>query len=191
MKETTTEGTKKKETPRDILARFMAEQDMRKTPERFAVLDVVVRMKGHHSADEILTMMPQDFPVSRGTIYSTLALLVECGLAYNHQTEGATLYECAFNKLPHHHYICTGCHKIWDLQDSTIEQTVSKLKTPRFKKLRCSTYIYGLCNICQAKLARVKKKIEKQKEINMTREEKRFARINEELAKAAEWFKEN
>ncbi len=191
MKETTTEGTKKKETPRDILARFMAEQDMRKTPERFAVLDVVVRMKGHHSADEILTMMPQDFPVSRGTIYSTLALLVECGLAYNHQTEGATLYECAFNKLPHHHYICTGCHKIWDLQDSTIEQTVSKLKTPRFKKLRCHTHIYDHFTICQAKLGRVKKKIEKQKGINMTREEKRCARINEELGKGAEWFKEN
>ena len=191
MKEATTDGSKKKETPRDILARFMTEQGMRKTPERYAVLDVVMRMKGHHSADEILTMMPQDFPVSRGTIYSTLALLVECGLVYNHQTEGATLYECAFNKQPHHHYICTGCHKIWDLQDSTIEQAVSKMKTPRFKKLRCSTYIYGLCNICQAKLARVKKKMEKQKEANMTREEKRFARINEELAKAAEWFKEN
>jgi hypothetical protein len=31
--------------------------------------------------------------------------------------------------------------------------------------------------------------MEKEKEVSMTREEKRFARINEELAKAAEWFK--
>jgi hypothetical protein len=38
-------------------------------------------------------------------------------------------------------------------------------------------------------LARLKKKMEREKEANMTREEKRFAKINEELAKAAEWFK--
>lgn len=177
------------ETPRDILTRFMAEQGMRKTPERYAILDVVMQMKGHHSADQILAMMPATFHVSRGTIYSTLSLLVECGLLYNHQMEGATLYECAYGRPTHHHYICTGCQKIWDLQDSSIEQVASKVKTPRFKKLRCSTYIFGICNICQAKLARLKKKMEKEKEASMTREEKRFARINEELAKAAEWFK--
>jgi hypothetical protein len=65
------------------------------------------------------------------------------------------------------------------------------VKTPRFKKLRCNTYIYGICNICQAKLARLKKKMEKQKDPDITREEKRFARINEELAKVADWFKQN
>lgn len=188
MKKAKTESTAS-ESPRDILTRFMTEQGMRKTPERYAILDVVMQMKGHHSADEILTMMPEDFHVSRGTIYSTLALLTECGLAYNHQMEGATLYEYAYGKPAHHHYICTGCNKIWDLQDSSIELAASKVKTPRFKKLRCSTYIYGICNICQAKLARLKKKMEKEKEDSMTREEKRFARINEDLAKAAEWFK--
>ena len=56
-----------------------------------------------------------------------------------------------------------------------------------------NTYIYGICNICQAKLARLKKKMEKeakeQKKSSMTREEMRFAKIDEELSKAAEWFK--
>ena len=126
-------------------------------------------------------------------MYSTLALLVKCGLLYSHLTDGATLYECAYKVPAHHHYICTGCGKIWDLKDSAIEKVASKVKTPRFKKLRCNTYIYGICNICQAKLARLKKKMEKeareQKESSMTREEKRFARIDEELSKAAEWFK--
>ena len=52
------EGTQLKETPRDILTRFMTEQGgMRKTPERYAILDVVMQMKGHHSADQILEMM--------------------------------------------------------------------------------------------------------------------------------------
>ena len=188
------DGTPTKDTPRDILDRYIAEQGgMRKTGERYAILDVVMQMKGHHSADQILEMMPENYPVSRTTMYSTLTLLVQCGLLYNHQMEGATLYECAYKVPAHHHYICTGCHKIWDLKDATIEKAASKVKTPRFKKLRCSTYIYGICNICQARLARLKKRMEReareQKQSNMTREEKRFARIDEELSKAAEWFK--
>ena len=188
------EGLQQKEAPRDILNRYLTEQEgMRKTPERYAILDVTMQMKGHYSADQILAMMPDSFHVSRATMYSTLALLVKCGLLYNHQTEGATLYECAYKVPVHHHYICTGCNKIWDLKDASIEKAASKVKTPRFKKLRCSTYIYGICNICQAKLARLKKKMEKeareQKQSSMTREEKRFAKIDEELSKAAEWFK--
>ena len=188
------DGIPSKDAPRDILDRYIAEQGgMRKTGERYAILDVVMQMKGHHSADQILEMMPENYPVSRTTMYSTLTLLVQCGLLYNHQMEGATLYECAYKVPAHHHYICTGCGKIWDLKDSSIEKVASKVKTPRFKKLRCNTYIYGICNICQAKLARLKKKMEKeqneQRKSSMTREEKRFARIDEELSKAAEWFK--
>lgn len=188
MNTNTTKATKK-ETPADILTRFMVEQQMRKTPERYAILDVIMAMEGHHSADEILEMMPSNFPVSRGSIYNTLHLLVECGLVFTHQIEGLTLYENAYGIDPHHHYICTGCNKIWDLHDSQLEKMASKVRTPKFKKIRCSMYIYGLCNLCLAKLARMKKKREKEIQAKMTREEIRFARIDEELAKAAEWFK--
>lgn len=184
-----TSTAKETETPEAILTQFMTEQKMRKTPERYAILNVVMKMEGHHSADQILALMPKSFHVSRGTMYSTLALLVECGLLYSHQIDGAALYECAYGKAVHQHYICTGCNKIWDLYDQTIEQAASKVKTPRFKKLRCNTYIYGICYVCQAKLGRLKKKMEKEKKASMTREEIRFARIDEELAKAAEWFK--
>ncbi len=176
-------------TPEEILTRFMTEQQMRKTPERYAILNVVMNMDGHNSADQILEMMPDDFHVSRGSVYNTLHLLVECGLVFTHQIQGVTLYEKAYGISQHHHYICNGCNKIWDLYDTQIEQVASKVRTPRFKKIRCTTYIYGLCNLCQAKLARMKKKQEKEMKANMTREEIRFARIDEELAKAAEWFK--
>lgn len=177
------------ETPHQRLTQFMTEQGMRKTPERYAILDTVIQTKGHNSADQILAMMPSNFHVSRGTMYSTLALLVECGLAYSHQIDGITLYENACGNPAHHHYICTGCHKIWDLHDEALERAATQAKTPRFKKLRSNTYIYGICNICQAKLARLRKKLEREKQANMSREELRFARIDEELAKIAEWFR--
>jgi len=174
------------EQAKEVLTQYMQEQNMRKTPERYAILEVVMKMKGHNSADKILTLMPDNFHVSRATIYSTLQLFVECGLVFNHQINGVVLYEKAFGCEPHNHTICNGCGKINDLYDDSVSQAALKVKTPRFKKLRCSIYIYGICNVCQAKLARMKKKMEKEHKANMTSEEIRFARINEELAKMAE-----
>lgn len=177
------------EQARAELTHYMEEQNMRKTPERYAILECVMKASGHYTADQLLEKMPDDFHVSRGSIYNTLHLLEECGLVFTHQIAGTTLYEKALGVEPHHHYICTGCNKINDVFDPLIEKAASKVKTPRFKKIRATTYIYGLCNVCQAKLARLKKKMEREKIASMTREEVRFARIDEELAKAAEWFK--
>lgn len=174
----------------DILAQYMTERNMRKTPERFVVMDTLMQAEGHFSADQLLKMMPADFHVSRGTIYNTMSLLVDCGLAYEYHIGGATLYERAYRNHVHSHYICTGCNKMWDLRNEEIDKAVSCSKTPKFKKIRSSTYLYGLCNICQAKLARVKKKMEKDRLANMSREERRFARIGKELAEASEWFKQ-
>lgn len=176
------------DTPYDIFTRYMTEQGMRKTPERYAIMDVVVSSKGHNSADQVLSMMPDNFHVSRGTVYSTLSLLVDSGLAYSHNVGGITLYENAYGVATHHHYICSGCNKIWDLCDTSLDHAITSVRTPKFKKMKISAYIYGYCNICQAKLARIKKKMEREKLNNMTREEQRFARIDEELSQAAEWI---
>jgi len=67
-------------------------------------------------------------------------------------------------------------------------EAAAACRTPRFKKLRSSLYIYGLCDACVARLYRLKKKMEKEREAKMTREEKRFARIDAELSEAAKWI---
>ncbi|MBR2154986.1 MAG: transcriptional repressor [Bacteroidaceae bacterium] len=172
-----------------ILDEYIEGQGKRKTPERYTVMDIVLDMDGHHSADEICTMMPPKFPVSRATVYSTLSLLDEVGLVFSHQVQGKTLYEAAFGSQPHHHYICKGCGRIWDLVNKNVEEAAATCRTPRFKKMRCSVYIYGICNVCYARIYRLNKKLEKQRIENMTREEKRFARIDKELAESSMWLK--
>lgn len=173
-----------------ILEDHITEQGMRKTPERRAILETVMKMEGHHSADEVLEMMPKDFHVSRTTVYTALKMFDELGLVFSHSIRGVTLYETAYGRTAHHHYICRGCNKIWDFRNEEVERAAATCRTPRFKKIRATIYIQGLCNACQVRLSRLKKKMEKQKSESMTREERRFARISEELAEAAEWFKE-
>jgi len=167
---------------------YIEEQGKRKTPERYIIMDIMLDTEGHLSADELLALIPKTFPISRATVYSTLALLEEAGLAYSHQVQGRTLYERAFGVEPHHHYICKGCGRIWNFKNKNVEQAAATCRTPRFRKMRCSVYIYGICDVCHARIYRLKKKTEKQRLENMTREEKRFARIDKELAEASDWL---
>ena len=174
---------------REQLDNYIEEQGMRKTPERYAILNAVLNMDGHHGADEIMAMLTDGFRISRATIFSTLNLFDEIGIVFSHQIHGKTIYESACGRKPHHHYICKGCYRIWDFTNDELTEAVAVSRTPRFKKIRCAVYIYGLCDTCQARLYRLKKKTDKQKDEGMTREEQRFARIDDELAKASEWFK--
>ncbi len=137
-----------------ILNEYIESQNMRKTPEREAILNVVLKMDGHHSADYIHSLMPEDFRVSRVTMYSSLQLFAKIGLVYCHPRDGATLYENAYGVEPHHHYICSECGKMFDLHDSSLTNVAMQAKTPRFTKQSSFTYIYGQCAKCKAKIAR-------------------------------------
>lgn len=172
-----------------ILTQHIELKKMRKTPERYAILKIVLGMQGHHSVEEIVAMMPQDFPVSRPTIYSTMQILEELGIAQCHQLNGLMLYERAFKVKPHHHYVCTNCGMITDLVDKQIDYILNNAKTPRFSKTASIAYIFGLCSTCKAVINKKKKKEEKERLANMSREEKRFAQIDKDLAKMAEELK--
>ena len=139
-----------------VLDSYIEGQGKRKTPERYVIMDIVLDTDGHHSADEFYARMPQTFPISRATVYSTLNLLEEAGLVYSHQVQGRTLYERAFGIEPHHHYICKGCGRIWNFKNKSVEEAATTCRTPRFRKMRCSVYIYGICDVCHARIYRLK-----------------------------------
>lgn len=173
----------------EILNRHIEQKKMRKTPERYAILNIVLKMKGHHTVEEIMGMMPEDFPVSRPTIYSTMELLEELKIVQVHHITGVKLYERALGIKPHHHYVCTSCGTITDLVDKQIDYVLGNAKTPRFSKDLGIAYIFGLCSKCKSVINKKKKKEEKERLANMTREEKRFAQIDKDLAKVAEELK--
>lgn len=174
---------------RSLFDQYIEELGKRKTPERYVVMDIMLGTEGHYSADDICTMLPEKYPISRATVYSTLSLLNEAGLIFSYQINGKTLYESAITTAPHHHYICKGCGKIWNFKNAKVSEAAANCRTPRFRKLHSSLYIYGICDACNARLYRLKKKLEKQKLEKMTREERRFARIDAELFEAAKWIK--
>ena len=149
---------KKFEGAKAILDAYIESHNMRHTPERETVLKVVLNTVGHHTADEIQTLTPDNYKINRATVYTALDLFAEIGLVYCHPVfKSATLYENAYKVDPHSHYICTECREIHDIHDTSITNVAMQAKTPRFTKERSSTYIYGVCAKCKAKKARWEK----------------------------------
>lgn len=173
------------EEAKAILTHHIESKKMRKTPERYAILKVVLEMEGHHSVEEIQALMPNDFPISRPTVYTTMEMLEELKIVIGHQLNGTRIYEKALGRKPHHHYVCTNCGEITDLIDKQIDYVLGNAKTPRFSKDIGIAYIFGLCTKCKAVINKKKKKEERERLANMSREEKRFMQIDKDLAMMA------
>ena len=145
-----------KATVKSILTNYLEQNCLRKTPERFAILDAVYSTTGHFTLDELSEKLngEQRFPVSRATLYNTLKLFMELRLVIRHRFQGTTKYEASYDNNSHCHQICTVCGKVTEFKSQKINDVVGALHLRRFRKDGFSLYIYGICSVCQAKLTR-------------------------------------
>jgi Fe2+ or Zn2+ uptake regulation protein len=91
--------------------------DLRLTPQRRAVLDVLADADDHPTAGDVLARVRDRVPgVGAATVYRTLARLVETGQALElHLGQGApTRYDR--NTGQHDHLICDGCGRVLDVR---------------------------------------------------------------------------
>ncbi len=145
-----------KATVRNILASYLEQNSLRKTPERFAILDAVYSMDDHFTLDQLGDKLnvEERFPVSRATLYNTLKLFMELRLVIRHRFQGSTKYEACYDNNSHSHQICTVCGKVTEFKSQKINDAIAALHLRRFRKDGFSLYIYGICSPCQAKLTK-------------------------------------
>ena len=136
------------------LAEYLDNRHMRKTPERFMILEVVMAHNDHFGVDDIYEDLEErSYHVSRSTVYNTMELLCNCSLVSKHQfgTNKQSLYEKVISTGNHHHLICTECGKIKEVKDLELIHLISDRKYGSFSVSYISLYVYGVCATCRRK----------------------------------------
>ena len=156
-----------KTTVRNILTSYLEQNKLRKTPERFAILDAVYDMQEHFTLEELGEKLNDKdrFPVSRATLYNTLKLFMELRLVIRHRFQGATKYEACYDNNSHCHQICTVCGKVTEFKSKKINDAIRSLHMKSFRMDGFSLYVYGLCKSCQVKQAKHAKAKSKQQKV--------------------------
>lgn len=134
----------------EILARYMAAQGLKSTRQRTLILETFFSAGGHLSVEELLELVRKsDARISAATVYRTMRLLSDCGLAHaRHFGDGQTRYELATDH--HDHLICTDCGKIVEFEEEQIETLQLRIaKEHGFKLTHHKMELYGHCPDCQ------------------------------------------
>jgi len=136
----------------DELSAYMERKGLRSTAQRRLVSDIFFRAEGHLSIDDVLSMVrKQDPKVGYATVYRTMKLLVECGLANERQFDDTvTRFEVAHTDSHHDHLICLGCKRIIEFEDDEIEALQDKVAARHgFTLVSHKHELYGLCPSCK------------------------------------------
>src|SRR5688572_2110769 len=110
--------------PHQILRDYMLRHGLKASRQREIIADVFFRTGGHLKVEELLQEVRKIDPkVSQATVYRTMKLLTDCGLASARNfLDGQTRYEPSDEGGEHHdHLICTHCGKIIEFVDERIE----------------------------------------------------------------------
>ncbi len=129
--------------------RYLESRNMRKTPERFAVLRRAMSFEGHFSGNDLYALMEGDgFHVSRATVYHVLDILCECGLV-NKLNLGtrSVVYEMAMSS--HLHLVCMRCGKVDEIEAPVFEKLSREMMPVNFRPSFFSASVYGICDECQ------------------------------------------
>ena len=104
------------------LLETLRQQGHRLTPQREMVILALHEAEGHLSADDIYVRVQAQSPcVDRSTVYRTLELLRDMGLVSQVQVVGdPNRYELAA-RSPHHHLLCKGCKRVFDIDADEVE----------------------------------------------------------------------
>lgn len=132
-----------------IFSNHLEMNQLRKTPERFAILEEIYRRTDHFDAEALyIHMKTQNYRVSRATVYNTLELLATCDLVKKHQFgKNLTQFEKSYGYKQHDHLICIDCNKVVEFCDPRIQKIKDMMgDLLKYNVTHHSLNMYGKCD---------------------------------------------
>jgi Fur family transcriptional regulator, ferric uptake regulator len=138
----------------DILHRHLKRVGLKQTAQRDTILRTFLETHDHLSTDELHRLVQRkDLRIGYTTVYRTLKLLAECGLASEVAFhDGISRYEHQYNRRSHHHMVCTECGSSVEFFSPEISQLEQEIgRRHHYLTTRHTFQIYGICEDCRNK----------------------------------------
>jgi Fe2+ or Zn2+ uptake regulation protein len=132
----------------DDLVELLHARGQRVTSQRLVILRELRRRGRHATAEEIHRAVHAELPgTATPTVYATLDLFVELGLARRIDTGSAALYDA--RQDPHQHAVCRRCGRVQDV-DGRLRagKFLDTARSAGFRADSAELIISGLCADC-------------------------------------------
>jgi len=137
------------------LKQDLKERGYKLTPQRRAILNVIIDNEGKHlSPEEIYDQVKMECPeIGLATVYRTVQLLEKMGILYKMNfDDGVSRYELVHSTEDHqhHHLICLKCGAIEEVEDDLLEVLEDRIsKKYDFSIENHDVKFYGYCKRCK------------------------------------------
>jgi Fur family ferric uptake transcriptional regulator len=139
--------------PLETFRQWLRERGLKTTSQRDDIAQAFLASNRHISVEELYGEVKKVNPrVGYATVYRTLRLLKECGLAVErHFNDGEARYETAEGESrAHDHFICERCSRIIEFsafEIDALDQRVAKKLGAVISRHRLE--LYGICRQCR------------------------------------------
>lgn len=135
----------------------LKEKGYKLTPQRRAIVDIIIRNEGSHlTTEELYGLVKEECPeIGLATVYRTVQLLEELGVVSKLDlNDGCYRYELVHEteSHQHHHLICDSCGKVIEVEGDLLEALEHRIESKYdFKIKNHSLKFYGICSECSRK----------------------------------------
>lgn len=146
-----------------VLTQFIESRGLRKTQERYAILEAVYGFNEPFSIEDLSNALMEKCQVTLPTLYRTLDLFITLGLVIRHTQKDVQHYEKCYGEKGFFQMVCVHCGKTIPFKSAALVDALRDSKYPRFRPVNATVCVYGSCAACNSRLAREQKKIERQR----------------------------
>ena len=132
------------------LGAYLEKNQLKHTKQRELILGAFLEAKRHITSEDLYQTVREAHPnIGYTTVYRTMKLLVEAGLATErHFDDGITRYE--IEQEHHDHLVCLKCGQIEEFECEMIEDSQNEIAARHgFQILRHRHELYGHCKSCR------------------------------------------
>ena len=136
----------------ELFAAKCHERGLPVTVQRRVILETVLDLANHPTADQVCEAVAQHLPgVSRTTVYRTLDTFVRLGVITKVSHPGSAVrYDGRIER--HHHLVCQRCDAVIDISDDQLDRIpVPDTSSFGFEVTDCRVQLRGICRRCKQK----------------------------------------